>query len=400
MSMPDSPFEQAQPVLSSPVVLAPVRPGPGILGALGWVAVMLIAQIVIGGVISVPLVMLSSIEAIQSGMRGVPVESGGSGSESMDPESESEGSPDGGDPQPDLVTVELPEAKLNVAALMAAATTGNLLVALAVVLFVFRTQARRVLAFRRLGLLHLLLAVLIVPPLSLVASEVNNWVAESAPAFEELWKAFGELSNAPAALVLVIGCLLPGVGEEIYFRGFLGRGLVARHGVVLGTLLASFLFGAIHLDPVQASGAIVIGLGLQVIYLCTRSLWAPIIVHTLNNAAAFAAPRLTGILPIPGYTLSAETDVAHTPAHLVLAALAALVALGYLCYDSRTRWTLPDGQDWQPGYVTAEEPPAAVGAVARGGRPGLLETLVALIAYLIFALALASVAGDQLVSVR
>ena len=37
---------------------------------------------------------------------------------------------------------------------------------------------------------------------------------------------------------------LPAVGEELFFRGLLGRGLIARHGLVLGTCLAAALFGA------------------------------------------------------------------------------------------------------------------------------------------------------------
>ena len=64
---------------------------------------------------------------------------------------------------------------------------------------------------------------------------------------------------SPWWLLLVAGCILPGFGEEIFFRGFLSRGLVGRHGVIGGTLIASLLFGLIHVDPVQASGAFLLG---------------------------------------------------------------------------------------------------------------------------------------------
>ena len=48
---------------------------------------------------------------------------------------------------------------------------------------------------------------------------------------------------AALAAVLIIG-LGPGLGEELWCRAFLGRGLVGRHGVVMGVILTSLFFGA------------------------------------------------------------------------------------------------------------------------------------------------------------
>ena len=58
--------------------------------------------------------------------------------------------------------------------------------------------------------------------------------------------------------VLVIG-LGPGLSEELWCRGFLGRGLVEHYGVILGVLLTSFLFGLIHGDPHQGTMAMLMG---------------------------------------------------------------------------------------------------------------------------------------------
>src|SRR5262249_25780361 len=71
-------------------------------------------------------------------------------------------------------------------------------------------------------------------------------------------------------------------------------GLVGRHGALIGVLLASAIFGAIHLNLPQGLWAFVMGCCLHLAYLATRSLWVPVLLHFINNAAAvivaWAAP--------------------------------------------------------------------------------------------------------------
>lgn len=83
--------------------------------------------------------------------------------------------------------------------------------------------------------------------------------------------------------VLVIG-LGPAIGEELFCRGFLGQGLVARLGALRGILFTSFLFGIMHVDPGQAFYAAVLGILLHALALFTRSLYGPIIAHFTNNS--------------------------------------------------------------------------------------------------------------------
>src|SRR5262249_38803569 len=96
-----------------------------------------------------------------------------------------------------------------------------------------------------------------------------------------------------AFAVLVIG-LGPGVGEELWCRGFLGRGLVGRYGVVGGVLFTSFFFGLIHVDPCQGAMAGLVGLWLHFTYLPTRSLGVPILLHPGTNSLTAVATRPPG----------------------------------------------------------------------------------------------------------
>lgn len=92
------------------------------------------------------------------------------------------------------------------------------------------------------------------------------------------------LSGASLPLLLLFLAAVPAVGEEWILRGLIGRGLVARWGVVPGVLLTSLLFAAIHIDPPHVVAVLPMGLLLHVIYLTTRSFWMPILFHFLNNA--------------------------------------------------------------------------------------------------------------------
>jgi membrane protease YdiL (CAAX protease family) len=251
-------------------------------------------------------------------------------------------------------------------------TAAVVVIAMAIAVLHFGWSTRRVLAWRGLGAGHVLLVVLTVGPLWIVATAVSSWIAKVLPSwFGEVLVDFGEF---PLALVLVGGCLFPALGEEILFRGFIGRGLVARYGVLVGMLLTSVLFGLMHVDPAQAASVMPLGWVFQVVFLSTKSLAAPILLHALINATSFLVIRNVDVLG----------DVEHVPPLLFASGALALVAVFALFYQSRSRWVLTDGSHWSPGYVTAEEPPRELGAVLHAARPAAWSLVAAVLAYVAF----------------
>jgi len=252
-------------------------------------------------------------------------------------------------------------------------TLTTLAVAMFVPWLLFAGQTGRRLGWRNPAWRQWIGTMLLIPPLAVIASEVSNWATEWISLVEPSWmgdfrQSSGELFERFVRqswwLVLLGGCLFPGIGEEVYFRGFLSRGLVARHGAIAGTLLASLLFAVVHLDPVHGCSVFLLGVGLQYVFLTTRSLLAPIVMHTLNNAAALAMLRYQNVFPVRGLSSMPDGTVAHTPPLLVLTAMLCLAAVIILLFRTRTRWILPDGSAWSPGYVTAERPSDALGASA------------------------------------
>ena len=87
------------------------------------------------------------------------------------------------------------------------------------------------------------------------------------------------------AAVLVLG-LGAGFAEELFFRGYAQRRLVARAGAVPGIVAAAALFALAHFDPQHSLFAFVFGLYLGAIAAWTRSTWPPIAVHAVNNGTA------------------------------------------------------------------------------------------------------------------
>jgi membrane protease YdiL (CAAX protease family) len=86
--------------------------------------------------------------------------------------------------------------------------------------------------------------------------------------------------------------IAPGVCEELLCRGLFQRGLVPRLGAPLGILLASMIFGLLHLDPIHAVLAGFLGLYLGVVCHLANGIRAPIACHVANNGVALLSAAI------------------------------------------------------------------------------------------------------------
>ena len=151
-------------------------------------------------------------------------------------------------------------------------------------------------AFRHVGLICLLVLPLAVMDSFLAQTLIN--VCESmfgtSPSQGDLPAVLdGVTQNSSTLMLLLILAVMPALGEELVFRGVIGRGLIARKGIIAGVLWTSLLFSVVHVNPVQAVGVFFVGVMCHVSYLATRSLAAPMLLHFLNNALpVFALKQL------------------------------------------------------------------------------------------------------------
>lgn len=104
-------------------------------------------------------------------------------------------------------------------------------------------------------------------------------------------------SNRGASPLWLIGLLLffvTGPCEEIYWRGFLQRGLMVRLGQNRGWLLASFIYSGVHIWTLNAMlmlAALIAGLFWGWIYKNTHSLWPSMVSHALWGCSSLSFPR-------------------------------------------------------------------------------------------------------------
>ena len=82
--------------------------------------------------------------------------------------------------------------------------------------------------------------------------------------------------------------------EEILFRGILQDALMRKYGVFVGILIASAVFGIVHIIPQQVVNAFMIGIVLGYIYYLTGALLPVILIHCINNAISYFTWMLNG----------------------------------------------------------------------------------------------------------
>jgi membrane protease YdiL (CAAX protease family) len=92
----------------------------------------------------------------------------------------------------------------------------------------------------------------------------------------------------PGALALAVVALALGsaTAEELFFRGFVQRGLERTLGAAGAIAVAALAFGAAHADAVHSAVAVPLGLYLGVLTWLDGSIRPAIAAHVANNALA------------------------------------------------------------------------------------------------------------------
>ncbi len=118
---------------------------------------------------------------------------------------------------------------------------------------------------------------------------VTVWLLESPPLI--WWRADPEFLLASFINALVIVVIAP-VIEETFFRGFLLNRWWRKYGVPRAVIFSSVAFAVVHIQI----GMFVFAVLLSLIYVKTRSLIGPIIVHAANNGIAILPFLLEGVV--------------------------------------------------------------------------------------------------------
>lgn len=208
--------------------------------------------------------------------------------------------------------------------------------------------------------LHIFLVILVVPAFMILADGIQELFLHLTgirqPAANEALNS--TFRSVPGIITFLAVALGPGLVEEIWCRGFLGRGLCARYGLIWGVACTSLLFGMLHVDPSHVFIAGLMGAYLHFVFLASRSIWVPLTLHMLNNGLAVLL-MLTPDLAAAGERYKA--DAKGMRAVIDIAALALLVFTSVALWTSRAEVIpkQPTGtkdEDWRPEEWTPEYP--------------------------------------------
>ncbi len=115
-------------------------------------------------------------------------------------------------------------------------------------------------------------------PLPSWASEFENQAAETLKAILDM--------DTPAVFIinLVLIAILPGIGEELLFRGIIQKNISGLlKNPIAAIWISAFIFSAIHMQFEGFLPRMVLGATLGYLYYWTKNLWVPIIAHAFNN---------------------------------------------------------------------------------------------------------------------
>jgi len=100
---------------------------------------------------------------------------------------------------------------------------------------------------------------------------------------EKLLPLFAKCKRIDLAII----AFFAGVGEELFFRGWMQAVLVERSGLVIGILITSLIFGLLHsLSTVYALYAFITGIYLGVIYFALGNLFVVMAIHAIYDFVA------------------------------------------------------------------------------------------------------------------
>ena len=168
--------------------------------------------------------------------------------------------------------------------------------------FLWKDSTKKSLQLRTPNLIILALGVMAIISISPLIDVLSTWnqglqLPESLRSIED-WMINTEKAAEVATNTLlntdswggffmnrIIIAIMTGIGEELMFRGVIQKILIGwTKNIHLGILYTAIIFSAIHFQFYGFVPRMILGMVLGYLYIWSKSLWAPVIAHAINNA--------------------------------------------------------------------------------------------------------------------
>jgi membrane protease YdiL (CAAX protease family) len=126
-------------------------------------------------------------------------------------------------------------------------------------------------------------------------SGLQDWIEAREEVSQGLILQFLQQSE-PIDLVinLVMIAIIPAIGEELFFRGFLQRVFQSRYSAHVSIWLAAAIFSAIHLQFLGFVPRMLLGALFGYLVFWSGSVWPAIVAHAINNGTAVVISYMYG----------------------------------------------------------------------------------------------------------
>jgi len=123
-------------------------------------------------------------------------------------------------------------------------------------------------------------------------------------------------------IMLISIAIIGPIAEEFIFRGVLLHRMMKKTSMWGGIIISSILFGILHAD---VFGAFIFGVIASLLYIKTRNLLIPILLHIINNSIAVIWMYVAPTWPKWGIMQSSELVEKALPNAIVLVISSVLI---------------------------------------------------------------------------
>ncbi len=116
-------------------------------------------------------------------------------------------------------------------------------------------------------------------------SDLEEWMRNSQDLNDQMTTRFLAGTSASTLIVnLIIMAVMPAIGEELLFRGLIMNWFSkVISNIHINILITAIIFSAIHMQFYGFIPRMLLGMLLGYSVYWTKSLWAPILLHFINN---------------------------------------------------------------------------------------------------------------------
>lgn len=143
---------------------------------------------------------------------------------------------------------------------------------------------------------------------------------------------FESLLEAPILSIIFVLAVMPAIGEELMFRGFILGSLKNKQKIIMAMMISSVIFGVYHMSLVKLIPTALLGFLLAALVIGNESIIPAMIMHFLNNLSSLLIVKyekpLTKKMPGFLYEIFYEGQMNQVSIAIVFVLIGALFIVG------------------------------------------------------------------------